>query len=229
MLLIGAGHQVALDWHTRRITDLTVAVVVQLLLRAPVAAHRHPAGVHNGPAFFRLMADDGGEHAERHVVQSAHAHIGHHQIKKHIHAGAHFGHAVELARRQRGGRGADADVRAWQAGRAQAFGCQHAAAALLFGHGFQRLGRMERITRACMGHHAAQIAFEQLANHNQLIAMRLHARAMAVGVDLDPDLERHAVLPAKRGDSHRRICAISYYFQSTASSQQGRCLLELGR
>jgi molybdopterin-guanine dinucleotide biosynthesis protein A len=83
-----------------------------LLLRAAVAAHRHPARIDDRPALLGLVADDGGEHAQRDVRRRADADVGHHQVEEHVDAGAHLGHAGQRARRQRRGRGAHADHRA---------------------------------------------------------------------------------------------------------------------
>lgn len=49
--------------------------VVFLPLCPAVAAHCHPARIHNGPSFFFLVADDGGEHAQCNIGFGADANV----------------------------------------------------------------------------------------------------------------------------------------------------------
>src|SRR3954464_7422006 len=69
VLLVGVAHDEAVDRTTLRVAHRAVAVVHALALGATVAAHRHPAGVDDRPALVGLMADDGGEHRERELVE----------------------------------------------------------------------------------------------------------------------------------------------------------------
>ena len=66
------------------------------------------------------MTDDRAQHRQRDLVNRADAHACHHQIEKHIHAGAHLGDAIQRARAQRRGCRTHADHGARVAGGAQA-------------------------------------------------------------------------------------------------------------
>ena len=204
------------------VTHLAIAKIKRLLLRAAIAAHRHPACIHNRPAFVSLVANHRGEHRERNVFLAAHAHIAHHQIKEHIHARAHFRHTIELLRIQSSRRGANAHHRARQTRLAQALGGAHAAAALLLGHGLQRLRGIQCVAAARMRHHATQCTsvIQNAADLQQVIALRLHARAVAIGVDLDPDFKLHAVLRGISGNRRCSICAVSNDFERAAFADQ---------
>src|SRR5690606_38067767 len=95
VLLVGAVHDVAGNGRAVFRAGLAVAEVLLLRLRAAVAAHGHPAGIHDRPALVGLVADHGGQHRQRDPVHRAYADVVHHQVEEHVDAGADFGHAVE--------------------------------------------------------------------------------------------------------------------------------------
>jgi hypothetical protein len=153
-------------FHTAWPEVIAVAVIDRLVLRAAVAAHGHPAGVHQHPALVGLVADDGGEHAQRDLIGSAHAQApaspgrGRRRRRR-----APRSRRPANACRQRRRRAAHADFWAGQAGGAQPLGGPHAAAALLFGHRAAGPRAAAFVAGAGVGHHAAQrgAAFVQRA------------------------------------------------------------------
>ena len=177
------------------------------------------------------MADDGAQHRQRDVVGAAHAHALHHQVVEHIDAGAHLGHAVQVLRRQRGGRAAHADHRAGQAGFAQALRGAHAAAALLLGHGLQGFRGAAVVAGAGVGHHAGErgAAVVQRAAHvQQQRRFGQHTGAVAVGVDLDQHLEAVARGLDVRHQRLRGVQRVHHHLQRAALFAQGLGLCQLG-
>src|SRR4051812_29037934 len=77
VLLIGGSDCVSFDDIALHVTHRTVTVIVGLLCRATVPAHRHPAGVDDDPSLLRLVTDHRGEHRQRYILRRAHADIGH--------------------------------------------------------------------------------------------------------------------------------------------------------
>lgn len=96
VLLIGVTDRVAGERCAVEVAYLTMAKVARLFLRPAVPAQRHPAGVDDGPAFFRLVADDRGQDGQGDLVLTADADVVHDQVEEHIDAGAHLGNAGEV-------------------------------------------------------------------------------------------------------------------------------------
>lgn len=61
VLLVGVIDEIVSEHFTVHRANLAIAKVFPQPLRAAVAAHCHPTGVHDGPAFFFLMTNDGGQ------------------------------------------------------------------------------------------------------------------------------------------------------------------------
>ena len=213
-------------------TYLSVAEIAFLLLRATVAAHGHPAGVDDGPALVGLMPDHGREHTQRQFVGRAHANVMHDEIEEHIHPGTDFGHAVEMrCRKRRRGR-ADAYHRTRQTGLAQTRRRQHAPRTFLFGDGGERLGRVEVVAGAGMRHHAAErcaAVVKHAGDVEQRGFVRTNARAVSVGIDLDPHVERLTVLGAERDDRLSGRHAVGDDLQVAAATPQGKRCGQLAR
>ena len=98
VLLRNAVHVQAIDDDAGvRIGDQAVAAVTPLAQRArtDILAQRQRAGVDHQLAAPGMVADDGGEHAERDVVASAAADAGLEQVEEHVHARAHLGDALQ--------------------------------------------------------------------------------------------------------------------------------------
>jgi len=96
VFLVGVADRVAFERGAVEGADLSVAEVAALFLRPAVATQCHPAGIDDGPALFRLVADHRGQNGEGDVVPAADADVVHDKIEKDIHAGAYFGHPVEM-------------------------------------------------------------------------------------------------------------------------------------
>ena len=126
-----------------RVTYLAIAEIIHLTLRPAITAHGHPAGIDDCPTLLSLMPDDGRQHAKRDIRYCTYADVMHDEVKKHIHPGTDFGHAVLSHCRQGGGRGPDTDHVAGKPRRAQAFSGANAARPLGFSHRLQCLGGIE--------------------------------------------------------------------------------------
>ena len=100
MLLVGVGDDEIVDRPPAEIADHAVTLVDALLRGAAIARQRHPAGVGDDPVAIGLVPDDARQNRERDVVERAHAEARHDEIEEHVDAGAHFGDAVECARRK---------------------------------------------------------------------------------------------------------------------------------
>src|SRR5690606_18108460 len=72
VLLVGAVHDVAVDGRAVLRAHPAEPEVALLLLRAAVAAHRHPARIHDPPALVTLVSDAGSQHGQGHLVRAAH-------------------------------------------------------------------------------------------------------------------------------------------------------------
>src|SRR6187455_2600733 len=57
VLLVCRDHDDALDRVALQIADDSVSIIVRLTGGAAIAAHGHPSGIHDDPAFVVLMAD----------------------------------------------------------------------------------------------------------------------------------------------------------------------------
>ena len=117
---------------------------------------------------------------------------GHHEIEEYEHAGAHFGHAVEIGR-ESGCRGrAHADDRAGETRRPQSLRRAYDGRTLLLGHRADVVGAPAVVGSAGMRHHAAEpraALASKLPISMQLSRVGFHAGAMAVAVDLDQYVE----------------------------------------
>ena len=95
MLLVRAAHDVAVQHFAAFLTYDAIAEIVSLALRTAIPAHRHPSRV-DSPPFFALMANHGGQNAQRDLRQLIDADAMHDEIEHHIYPGANFGHAFRL-------------------------------------------------------------------------------------------------------------------------------------
>src|SRR5471032_1893752 len=133
MLLIRAREHITIKRCAIERASLPITVVVRLLRRAPITAHRHPARIEDSPALVHLMTDDRRQYAERQIAGRADANVAHYEIKKHIHASPYLRDAFKMLRRKRSGRGTYAHDIARQTRVAQTLGGVHATRAFLFG------------------------------------------------------------------------------------------------
>ena len=144
------GDRLAVD-----VADQPIALIDHLFRRAAVARHRHPAGIDQDPALFRLVTDDRGQHRHRDVVDLADADAGHDQIEEDEHPGPHLGDPSSASRHERRRR-ADADHRAGVTGRAQDPAAPTTARPLPLGR--SRQGRRRRARHSSRRHGSARRA-----------------------------------------------------------------------
>ena len=193
VLLVGVGDDQVGDRPPVEVADHAVALVDALARRAAVARQRHPAGVDQDPALVGAMPDHRGEHRERDVVLPADVDARHHQVEEHEHAGAHLGDAVELVRASGGRRRADAHHGRGKARAPQRFGRPDRARALLFGDRFDFRDARAAVGSARMREnarrHGAAAGDGASDGGKPRGVVRLHAGAVAVGVDFDQHRE----------------------------------------
>ncbi|KAG0778981.1 hypothetical protein G6F22_010905 [Rhizopus arrhizus] len=232
LFLVGFGQQqVGIDLAVD-VAHQAIQLIHRLLGRAAVARHGHPAGVNKDPALVGLMADDGRQHGGGDVVDGAHAQPCHHQVEEHVHARAHFRHAIEVAGKVGGGRGADADDRARQPCLADRFSAADGSPALLFGHIGDRLQAAAAVGLAGMRHDAAQAACGMQHTgdgEKMLVITRLHAGAVAVAIDLDQRGHGAALGRGTIGDRLGGFDAVDDHGQVHALAAQGEHAVQLGR
>ncbi len=232
VLLVRARHQVIGQHLALLRAHQPVAEVARLFLRAAVAAHRHPARVHDGPSFVFLVADHRGQHAQGDIGQCADAHVMHHEIEHHIDAGPDFGHAVEMLGAERGRRGADAHGFARQTCRAQPLGGPDAAGPLQFCDADEGVVRVVLIARAGVRQDAAQphaALGQHPAHRDEPIVIGDDAGAVSIDVHFDPHFERFAVRAAECRDGLRAGYAVGDDFQVASPAAQCQRLGQPGR
>ena len=175
-----------------RVAHGAVAIVDLLSLRSAVAAHGHPAGIDDGPAFLGLVPDDGRQHRQRDILRACRPR-----------------HWPSPDRRPRRLRPALRSLRrdSWRTARwawsrrsppdrtcrlRAAFRPRERIRALLLRQSPQRFRRIQIVGAAGVGHHALErraAIMQHAADLDQAGSSGCDAGAVAVAVDLDHHVE----------------------------------------